>query len=70
MDESTANLGECPDPCHDGSDKWKDHATDMAIQKVLRSEMADVQMLIVAHRLATVAGLDKSVIATEGLHIP
>jgi ABC-type multidrug transport system fused ATPase/permease subunit len=36
-----------------------DHATDMAIQKVLRSEMSDVQMLIVAHRLATVVGLDK-----------
>ena len=44
MDESTANL---------------DHATDMTIQNVLRTGLADTQMLVIAHRLLTVAGLDK-----------
>ena len=44
MDESTANL---------------DHATDMTIQNVLRTSLADTQMLVIAHRLLTVAGLDK-----------
>lgn len=44
MDESTANL---------------DHATDMTIQNVLRTSLADTQMLVIAHRLLTVTGLDK-----------
>jgi ABC-type multidrug transport system fused ATPase/permease subunit len=44
MDESTANL---------------DHATDMTIQKVIRTSLADIQMLVIAHRLMTVCGLDK-----------
>ena len=44
MDESTANL---------------DHATDMAIQRVLRICLADTQMLVIAHRLLTVCGLDR-----------
>jgi ABC-type dipeptide/oligopeptide/nickel transport system ATPase subunit len=46
MDESTANL---------------DHATDQTIQNVLRTGLADTQMLVIAHRLMTVCGLDKSV---------
>lgn len=44
MDESTANL---------------DHATDTTIQNVLRTGLADTQMLVIAHRLMTVSGLDK-----------
>jgi ABC-type multidrug transport system fused ATPase/permease subunit len=44
MDESTANL---------------DHATDQTIQNVLRTGLADTQMLVIAHRLMTVCGLDK-----------
>ena len=44
MDESTANL---------------DHATDMTIQNVLRTSLADTQMLVIAHRLMTVCGLDR-----------
>lgn len=44
MDESTANL---------------DHATDATIQNVLRKGLADTQMVVIAHRLMTVCGLDK-----------
>lgn len=50
MDESTANL---------------DHATDATIQNVLRTGLADTQMLVIAHRLMTVAGLDKWVFQIE-----
>lgn len=51
MDESTANL---------------DHATDMTIQNVLRTSLADTQMLVIAHRLLTVAGLDKILVLDHG----
>ncbi|WWC90401.1 uncharacterized protein L201_005336 [Kwoniella dendrophila CBS 6074] len=51
MDESTANL---------------DHATDTTIQNVLRSEMKDVQMIVIAHRLMTVCGLDKILVLDHG----
>ncbi|ORY32179.1 ABC transporter type 1, transmembrane domain-containing protein [Naematelia encephala] len=51
MDESTANL---------------DHATDMTIQNVLRTGLADTQMLVIAHRLMTVAGLDKILVLDHG----
>lgn len=44
MDESTANL---------------DHATDATIQNVIRTGLEDTQMLVIAHRLMTVCGLDK-----------
>ena len=44
MDESTANL---------------DHWTDQKIQTVLRTSLRDTQMLVIAHRLLTVCGLDK-----------
>ena len=47
MDESTANL---------------DQATDMTIQNVLRSGLADTQMLVIAHRLMTICALDKYVL--------
>jgi ABC-type multidrug transport system fused ATPase/permease subunit len=51
MDESTANL---------------DHATDMVIQNVLRTTLGDTQMLVIAHRLLTVAGLDKILVLDHG----
>ncbi|ORX38217.1 ABC transporter type 1, transmembrane domain-containing protein [Kockovaella imperatae] len=51
MDESTANL---------------DHATDMTIQNVLRTSLADTQMLVIAHRLMTVCGLDKILVLDQG----
>ncbi|CAD6568215.1 MAG: hypothetical protein TREMPRED_004364 [Tremellales sp. Tagirdzhanova-0007] len=51
MDESTANL---------------DHATDMTIQNVLRTGLADTQMLVIAHRLMTVCGLDKILVLDQG----
>ncbi|KIR99113.1 ATP-binding cassette transporter [Cryptococcus deuterogattii 2001/935-1] len=51
MDESTANL---------------DHATDATIQNVLRTGLADTQMLVIAHRLMTVAGLDKILVLDHG----
>lgn len=44
MDESTANL---------------DHATDTTIQNVIRTGLKDTQMVVIAHRLMTVCGLDK-----------
>jgi ABC-type multidrug transport system fused ATPase/permease subunit len=51
MDESTANL---------------DHATDATIQNVLRTSLADTQMLVIAHRLLTVAGLDRILVLDHG----
>ncbi|WRT68702.1 uncharacterized protein IL334_005682 [Kwoniella shivajii] len=51
MDESTANL---------------DHATDATIQNVLRTEMKDTQMIVIAHRLMTVCGLDKILVLDHG----
>ncbi|WVR09322.1 hypothetical protein IAU60_006387 [Kwoniella sp. DSM 27419] len=51
MDESTANL---------------DHATDATIQNVLRTGLADVQMVVIAHRLMTVCGLDKILVLDHG----
>ncbi|WVQ80023.1 hypothetical protein IAT38_002124 [Cryptococcus sp. DSM 104549] len=51
MDESTANL---------------DHATDATIQNVLRTGLADTQMLVIAHRLMTVCGLDKILVLDHG----
>ncbi|ODN87389.1 ATP-binding cassette transporter [Cryptococcus wingfieldii CBS 7118] len=51
MDESTANL---------------DHATDATIQNVLRTALEDVQMLVIAHRLMTVCGLDKILVLDHG----
>lgn len=51
MDESTANL---------------DHATDMTIQNVLRTSLGGTQMLVIAHRLLTVAGLDKILVLDHG----
>ena len=51
MDESTANL---------------DHATDATIQSVLRTSLADTQMLVIAHRLLTVAGLDRILVLDHG----
>ncbi|KAI9634405.1 ABC transporter type 1, transmembrane domain-containing protein [Dioszegia hungarica] len=51
MDESTANL---------------DHATDQTIQNVLRTGLADTQMLVIAHRLMTVCGLDKILVLDHG----
>lgn len=44
MDESTASL---------------DFSTDATIQEVLRTGLADTQMIVIAHRLMTVCGLDK-----------
>ncbi|WWD19355.1 hypothetical protein CI109_103814 [Kwoniella shandongensis] len=51
MDESTANL---------------DHATDATIQNVLRTGLADIQMVVIAHRLMTVCGLDKILVLDHG----
>ncbi|OCF40975.1 ATP-binding cassette transporter [Kwoniella heveanensis CBS 569] len=51
MDESTANL---------------DHATDATIQNVLRTGLADTQMIVIAHRLMTVCGLDKILVLDHG----
>ncbi|RXK42365.1 ATP-binding cassette transporter [Tremella mesenterica] len=51
MDESTANL---------------DHRTDQTIQNVLRTGLADIQMLVIAHRLMTVCGLDKILVLDHG----
>ena len=51
MDESTANL---------------DHATDMTIQNVLRTSLAHTQMLVIAHRLMTVCGLDRILVLDHG----
>ncbi len=51
MDESTANL---------------DHATDAAIQKVIQEELGEITMLIVAHRLRSVAKCDKILVLDYG----
>ncbi|GMK57331.1 hypothetical protein CspeluHIS016_0401650 [Cutaneotrichosporon spelunceum] len=51
MDESTANL---------------DHATDATIQNVIRTGLEDTQMLVIAHRLMTVCGLDKILVLDHG----
>ncbi|CAK9784394.1 unnamed protein product [Cutaneotrichosporon oleaginosum] len=54
MDESTANL---------------DHATDATIQNVIRTGLEDTQMLVIAHRLMTVCGLDKILVLDHGRKI-
>ncbi|WVO13715.1 hypothetical protein L204_101337 [Cryptococcus depauperatus] len=51
MDESTANL---------------DQETDATIQEVLRERLGDIQMLVIAHRLMTVCGLDKVLVLDQG----
>ncbi|WVQ79432.1 hypothetical protein IAT38_001530 [Cryptococcus sp. DSM 104549] len=51
MDESTANL---------------DQETDTTIQNVLRTGLGDTQMLVIAHRLMTVCGLDKILVLDQG----
>ncbi|WVQ75171.1 hypothetical protein IAR50_004781 [Cryptococcus sp. DSM 104548] len=51
MDESTANL---------------DQETDATIQDVLRTSLGDTQMLVIAHRLMTVCGLDKILVLDSG----
>ncbi|WVO14579.1 hypothetical protein L204_102214 [Cryptococcus depauperatus] len=51
MDESTANL---------------DHVTDATIQNVLRTGLADTQMLVIAHRLLTICSLDKILVLDHG----
>jgi ABC-type multidrug transport system fused ATPase/permease subunit len=38
-----------------------DHETDAAIQKFLRTELKDVTILTIAHRLRTVMDFDKIV---------
>ncbi|BEI94008.1 uncharacterized protein CcaverHIS019_0604670 [Cutaneotrichosporon cavernicola] len=54
MDESTANL---------------DHATDATIQNVIRTGLEHTQMLVIAHRLMTVCGLDKILVLDHGRKI-
>lgn len=75
LDESTANLGEQSAGC----DVWSistaddlpsvlflDHASDAAIQEVLREKLGDVTMLVVAHRLRTVIECDKILVLDAG----
>ncbi|ODO06989.1 hypothetical protein I350_04354 [Cryptococcus amylolentus CBS 6273] len=54
MDESTANL---------------DQETDATIQDVLRTGLRDTQMLVIAHRLMTVCGLDKILVLDSGREV-
>jgi ABC-type multidrug transport system fused ATPase/permease subunit len=51
LDEATSNI---------------DHATDNIIQNVLRHNLADTQMLVIAHRLGTVCGLDRVLVLDAG----
>ncbi|KAM3523128.1 hypothetical protein MY4038_008325 [Beauveria bassiana] len=46
-----------------------DRATDTMVQKVIRREFAESTMIIVAHRLATVADLDKIMVLDEGMAV-
>ncbi|KAM3511567.1 hypothetical protein MY11210_004785 [Beauveria gryllotalpidicola] len=46
-----------------------DRATDTMVQKVIRREFAESTMIIVAHRLATVADLDKVLVLDEGVAV-
>ncbi|KAM3457842.1 hypothetical protein MY3296_000915 [Beauveria thailandica] len=46
-----------------------DRATDAMVQEVIRREFAESTMIIVAHRLATVADLDKVVVLDEGMAV-
>lgn len=43
-----------------------DRATDTMVQEVIRREFADSTIIVVAHRLATVADLDKVLVLDEG----
>ncbi|TQW00746.1 hypothetical protein V2A60_001796 [Cordyceps javanica] len=43
-----------------------DRATDSMVQEVIRRELEDSTVIIVAHRLATVADLDKVLVLDEG----
>ncbi|OAA52214.1 ABC transporter, transmembrane domain, type 1 [Beauveria brongniartii RCEF 3172] len=46
-----------------------DRATDIMVQEVIRREFAESSMIIVAHRLATVADLDKVMVLDEGMAV-
>ncbi|KAM3498651.1 hypothetical protein MY10362_008040, partial [Beauveria mimosiformis] len=46
-----------------------DQATDTMVQEVIRQEFAESSMIIVAHRLATVADLDKVMVLDEGMAV-
>ncbi|KGQ06928.1 ABC transporter ATP-binding protein/permease VMR1 [Beauveria bassiana D1-5] len=46
-----------------------DRATDTMVQEVIRREFAESTMIIVAHRLATVADLDKIMVLDEGMAV-
>ncbi|KAM3545695.1 hypothetical protein ARSEF1564_001337, partial [Beauveria bassiana] len=46
-----------------------DRATDTMVQEVIRREFAESIMIIVAHRLATVADLDKIMVLDEGMAV-
>lgn len=43
-----------------------DHASDEAIQKILRENLQDTTMLIIAHRLRTIMDCDKILVLDHG----
>jgi ABC-type multidrug transport system fused ATPase/permease subunit len=51
LDESTASL---------------DKETDDRIQETIRSELAEITMLVIAHRLGTIVDLDKILVLGAG----
>ncbi|OAA60763.1 ABC transporter-like protein [Cordyceps fumosorosea ARSEF 2679] len=46
-----------------------DQVTDSVVQRVIRREFAESTMIVVAHRLATVADLDQVLVLDEGMAV-
>jgi len=71
LDESTANLGEFigrsqPDSLFLLISCLTDHATDEAIQRVLRDSLDGVTVITIAHRLRSVADCDRILVLDHG----
>lgn len=61
-----AILAQCRVLVLDEATSGMDEATDSAIQKIIAEEFCDATVIVVAHKLLTVAGFDKIVVMSQG----